>query len=235
MWLACERVNRVPELMDEPRLTGRATAADGGVVWCELTTSSKQRPGAVAAGVAKLAGELKRNRYSRAGMWRLAPATCSAKLMGPRQRATSRRKGQIACDLSRLPCRSDSEQCGCSSSFTTRYNQPLPTGLFDAVTCHCFCTPFERSEAIALLTTLENASGTAPLHRLSRLRLQHCAGCGFGVPHRHAVERRAFDGPASVRYAFTPQEALALEHRPDERVTVQRQFPAGFLISWQAK
>jgi hypothetical protein len=45
-----------------------------------------------------------------------------------------------------------------------------------------------------------------------------------------------FDGPASVRSAFTPREALALAERAGLTAAVVRsKFPARFLLSWERR
>jgi SAM-dependent methyltransferase len=109
---------------------------------------------------------------------------------------------------------------------------PLPTG-FDAVTCSLFLHHLGEEEAAALLTNMESAARHLILvNDLARSRFNYCAvWLASRLLSRSPVVR--FDGPASVRSAFTPREALALAHRAGlEGATVRTKFPCRFLLSW---
>jgi hypothetical protein len=68
---------------------------------------------------------------------------------------------------------------------------------------------------------------------LARSRFNYCAvWLASRLLTRSRVVR--FDGPASVRSAFTPKEALALaSHAGLSGATVQGKFPCRFLLSWK--
>jgi hypothetical protein len=109
----------------------------------------------------------------------------------------------------------------------------LPTG-FDVVTCSLFLHHLSEDDAIGLLTNMESAAGRLILvNDLARSRFNYCAvWLACRLLTRSRVVR--FDGPASVRSAFTPTEALALADRAGlHGATVQSQFPCRFLLSWR--
>ena len=102
------------------------------------------------------------------------------------------------------------------------------------VTCSLFLHHLSEDEAIALLTNMENAAERLILvNDLWRSRFNYCAvwfACHLLT--RSPVVR--FDGPASVRSAFTPAEALALAERAGlHGATVRSRFPCRYLLSWR--
>ncbi len=108
----------------------------------------------------------------------------------------------------------------------------LPTG-FDVVTCSLFLHHLSEDEAVALLANMENAAGSLILvNDLVRSRFNYCAvWAACRLLTRSPVVW--FDGPASVRSAFTPAEALAIAERAGLRgATVRGKFPSRFLLSW---
>ena len=108
----------------------------------------------------------------------------------------------------------------------------LPTG-FDVVTCSLFLHHLSESEAVSLLANMENAAGRAVLvNDLARSRFNYCAvWAACRALTRSRVVR--FDGPASVRSAFTPREALALAARAGlHGATVRGKFPCRYLLTW---
>ena len=68
---------------------------------------------------------------------------------------------------------------------------------------------------------------------LARSRFNYCAvWAACRMLSRSPVVR--FDGPASVRSAFTPKEALALAERAGlTGATVRGKFPCRYLLSWR--
>lgn len=111
----------------------------------------------------------------------------------------------------------------------------LPTG-FDVVTCSLFLHHLSEDEAVALFTNMENAAGHMLLvNDLSRSRFNYCGvWLACHLLTRSRVVR--FDGPASVRSAFTPLEALALARRAGlNGATVRSRFPARFLLAWSRR
>src|SRR5206468_3142113 len=107
-----------------------------------------------------------------------------------------------------------------------------PTG-FDVVTCSLFLHHLSEDDAIALFANMENATRHLLLvNDLARSRLIFCA-VWFAC---HLLSRSRvvhFDGPASVRSAFTAAEALALAERAGlTGATARRKVPCRFLLSW---
>lgn len=108
----------------------------------------------------------------------------------------------------------------------------LPAG-FDVVTCSLFLHHLGVEEAVGLLANMENAARHLVLvNDLDRSRFNF-AGVWLATRllTRSPVVR--YDGPASVRSAFTPEEALALAGRAGlHGAKVERKFPARFLLTW---
>jgi hypothetical protein len=106
---------------------------------------------------------------------------------------------------------------------------PLPTG-FDAATCSLFLHHLSDEDGVTLLGRMKAAASTVLVNDLARSRLGFAAAwVGCRVLTRSRVVR--FDGPASVRSAFTPTEALALAERAGlTGATVQRRWPFRFLL-----
>lgn len=110
---------------------------------------------------------------------------------------------------------------------------PLPHG-FDVVTCSLFLHHLSGDDAVSLLARMRTAAGRlVQVNDLARSRVNFLgvwAACRLLTSSR--VVR--FDGPASVRSAFTPAEALALADRAGlNGATVRGRFPARFLLSWR--
>lgn len=111
--------------------------------------------------------------------------------------------------------------------------EPLPAG-FDAVTCSLFLHHLDGDSAILLLKRMAAAAGSLVLvNDLSRSRFNWLAvWIACRVLSRSRVVR--FDGPASVRSAFTPKEALGLAERAGlTRATVRQRFPCRYLLAWK--
>lgn len=219
---------RVPELMDDPALDpaehrralaglARLNRAGGsaGVLWPSL---------------AKLAADLKRPVRV------LDVATGSGDV--PRQLLARAKRAGVAldiaaCDLSPTAIAEAAREPGPVRFFVhDALHDRLPTG-FDAVTCSLFLHHLGEDEAVALLANMENAAGRMILvNDLARSRFNYGAvWVACRLLTRSPVVR--FDGPASVRSAFTPQEALALAARAGlEGATVKGRFPCRYLLTW---
>jgi SAM-dependent methyltransferase len=107
---------------------------------------------------------------------------------------------------------------------------------FDVVTCSLFLHHLGEDDAIALLTNMENAARRLVLvNDLARSGFNFCAvWLACRLLTRSRVVR--FDGPASVRSAFTPAEALGLASRAGlSGAIVQSRFPARFLLAWERR
>lgn len=109
----------------------------------------------------------------------------------------------------------------------------LPTG-FDVVTCSLFLHHLSEDEAVALLVNMEHAAARLVLvNDLARSRFNFCAvWAACRLLSRSSVVR--FDGPASVRSAFTAKEALALAERAGlHGARTKGRFPCRYLLSWE--
>ena len=110
---------------------------------------------------------------------------------------------------------------------------PLPTG-FDAVTCSLFLHHLGDDEAILLLKRMAEAAGSLVLvNDLARSRFNLMSvWIACRVLSRSRVVR--FDGPASVRSAYTPAEACALAERAGlVGAQVSTRFPCRYLLQWK--
>jgi SAM-dependent methyltransferase len=108
---------------------------------------------------------------------------------------------------------------------------PLPAG-YDVAICSLFLHHLSEDEAVTLLRRMGDAAARLVLvNDLERSRFNHAAVwlvSRFGSP----VVR--FDGPASVRSAFTPREALGLAEQAGlTGAKVARRFPCRYLLSWR--
>lgn len=110
---------------------------------------------------------------------------------------------------------------------------PLPAG-YDVVTCSLFLHHLSDDEAVTLLRRMGEAAGSLVLvNDLARSRFGY-AGVWLAcrLLSRSPVVRS--DGPASVRSAYTPTEALALAGRAGlAGATVGRRFPCRYLLEWR--
>jgi SAM-dependent methyltransferase len=109
---------------------------------------------------------------------------------------------------------------------------PLPDG-FDVVTCSLFLHHLCDDDAVTVLRRMKDAAGRLVLvNDLARSRFNYLAvWLACHLTTRSRVVR--FDGPASVRSAFTPAEALALAGRAGMTgAKVSHRFPCRFLLSW---
>lgn len=109
---------------------------------------------------------------------------------------------------------------------------PLPGG-FDVVTCSLFLHHLSDADAATVLRRMAGAAERLVLvNDLARSRLNYgLVWLGCRLLSRSPVVR--FDGPASVRAAFTPAEMLALAERAGLRgAKVATRFPCRLLLSW---
>jgi 2-polyprenyl-3-methyl-5-hydroxy-6-metoxy-1,4-benzoquinol methylase len=220
---------RIPELMDDPALDPAAhRRALAGLARLNRFSSSAS---VLWPSLAKLAAELNRPVHV------LDVATGSGDVPRSLLRRAERAKVALeiaACDLSPTAIAEATREPSAVRFFVhDALHAPLPTG-YDAVTCSLFLHHLSEDEAIALLTNMENAARHLVLvNDLARSRFNYCAvWLATRLLTRSRVVR--FDGPASVRSAFTPREAIALAQRAGlEGATVQNKFPCRFLVSWR--
>ena len=109
---------------------------------------------------------------------------------------------------------------------------PLPGG-YDVVTCSLFLHHLSEADAVVLLGRMAAAAGRRVLvNDLDRSRFTYLAvWAACRLLSRSPVVR--FDGPASVRAAFTAAEAAALAARAGlAGAVVRRRFPCRYLLRW---
>lgn len=230
MFLAGLRTRtRIPELMDDPALdAGEHRRALAALARINRISGSA---GVLWPSIRKLAREL--NRPLRL----LDVATGSGDV--PRKLLARASRAGIAleisaCDLSPVAIAEATREPSTARFFVHDVlHTPLPTG-FDIVTCSLFLHHLSEEDAIALFANMESATRHLILvNDLWRSRFNFCAvwfACHMLT--RSRVVR--FDGPASVRSAFTPLEAIALAARAGlEGATARGAFPGRFLLSWR--
>lgn len=138
------------------------------------------------------------------------------------------------CDLSPTAIQTARERAGSIAEFQVcdAIQAELPGG-FDVVTCSLFLHHLDEPDAIRLFQRMNAASeGIVLVSDLARSRWNYglvWLACHFLT--RSQVVR--YDGPVSVRAAFTPREALALAEKAGIRgATVTGHFPARFVLAW---
>lgn len=218
---------RIPELMDDPALDPvehrRALAGlvrlnrvsnSAGVLWPAIARLAKQLGRTVSVlDVATGSGDVP------AGLLRKASRVAALEVAG--------------CDISPTAIETATANCPAGRFFTHDVlRDPLPAG-FDVVTCSLFLHHLSSDDAVSLLARMKDAAGRLVLvNDLSRSRFNFCgvwAACRLLTSS--PVVR--FDGPASVRSAFTPAEALGLAEKAGLLgASVRGKFPARFLLSW---
>ncbi len=112
---------------------------------------------------------------------------------------------------------------------------PLPSG-YDAVTCSLFLHHLSEADAETALRRMAAAAGRLVLvNDLDRSRFSYLAvWAACHLLTRSPVVR--FDGPASVRSAFTAEEAVAMAGRAGlAGATARRRFPCRFLLKWERR
>lgn len=228
---ALRRRERIPELMDDPAIDPaehrRALAAlarinrvsnSAGVLWPIISV---------------LARELDRP------LRLLDVATGSGDVPG-RLLARARREGVAlevsACDVSATAIEEARRRQPRIEFFVHDALRTRLPGGFDVVSCSLFLHHLDNDDVIALLENLENAARRLVLvNDLARSRFNFV---GVWLATRLLTRSRIvhFDGPASVRSAFTPSEAVALAARAGLHGAIARmRFPARFLLAWERK
>lgn len=109
-----------------------------------------------------------------------------------------------------------------------------PPGRYDAVTCSLFLHHLDDADAVTLLRRMRAAADRLVLVcDLERSWLNyHLVGLACRLLSRSPVVH--FDGPASVRSAFTRREAVALAERGGlTGVTMTSAGPCRYLLQWR--
>src|SRR5436305_1600008 len=109
--------------------------------------------------------------------------------------------------------------------------EPLPSG-YDLVTCSLFLHHLAEADAVTVLRRMKDAGSAVAVNDLARSRTGYLlvwAACRLLT--RSPVVR--FDGPVSVRAAFTPREARVLAERAGlTGASVESRRPCRFLLTW---
>jgi 2-polyprenyl-3-methyl-5-hydroxy-6-metoxy-1,4-benzoquinol methylase len=142
------------------------------------------------------------------------------------------------CDISEVAVETATRSAtkeGAAARFFTHdaLRDPLPEG-YDVVTCSLFLHHLSETDAVTLLRRMAAAAGSLVLvNDLARSRFNYLAvWAACRILSRSPVVR--FDGPASVRSAFTPAEALALADEAGlHGATVRGRFPCRYLLQWR--
>jgi 2-polyprenyl-3-methyl-5-hydroxy-6-metoxy-1,4-benzoquinol methylase len=222
---------RIPELMDDPALDpGEHRRALAGLARLNRFSNGA---GVLWPSILKLARELKRPVRVLDVATGSGDVPCA---LLKRATRTGIKLEIAACDLSPTAIAEASHEPGPVRFFVHDVvHTPLPTG-FDVVTCSLFLHHLSEADAVAVLTNAARAADRLVLvNDLLRSRRNFCA---VWFMCRVLTRSRVvwFDGPASVRSAFTPAEALALAERAGlTGATVGSKFPCRFLVSWRRK
>jgi len=220
---------RIPELMDDPGLDPvEHRRALAGLARINRVSGST---GVLWPTIARLARELKRPIRV------LDVATGSGDVPAGLLRKAQRSGVSLevaGCDLSPTAVATAQANCPEGQFFVhDAIADPLPAG-FDVVTCSLFLHHLSSDDALSLLIRMRDAAGQLVLvNDLARSRFSYLGvwlACHLLTTSR--VVR--FDGPASVRSAFTAVEALAVAERAAMTgATVRSKFPARFLLTWR--
>ena len=231
---ALARRERIPELMDDPGLdAGEHRRALAGlarlnrfsrsvdVLWKPLAALARCNPGRTirVLDVATGAGDVS------IGLWQRAKSAGVPLAVD-------------GCDLSPTAVRVASRTAAAAAAPSRFFvhdalRAPFPHG-YDVVACSLFLHHLADGEAVVLLRRMAKAAGALVLvNDLARSRFNYAAvWLACRVLSRSRVVR--YDGPASVRSAFTSREARALAERAGlTRVTVKPQFPCRYLLTWR--
>lgn len=215
---------RVPEIMDRPDLDpAEHRRALAGLARINRFT---QVAGVIARPVRGLAAEL--GRPPRV----LDVATGSGDL--PVALAAKTNAVLAGCDISPTAV-AEARRRGAGIEFFEHdvLAADLPGG-FDVVTCSLFLHHLSEPDALTLLRRMKAAAGRLVLVcDLERSRLNyHLVRLGCHLLSRSPVVH--FDGPASVRSAFTRREAAKLADRAGlAGATVASAGPCRYLLTWR--
>jgi 2-polyprenyl-3-methyl-5-hydroxy-6-metoxy-1,4-benzoquinol methylase len=219
----------VPELMDDPTLDPRAhTRALAGLA----------RLNGVSGAAGRLAGPLAALARRLGRPVNLLDVATGG---GDMPVAIARRGLPVnisGCDLSPTALAHAADLAtGCGVTATWFRHDLLagpPPGRFDAVTCNLFLHHLADADAITALRHMAAAADHLVLvSDLVRGRFSHAlVWLGSRLFSRSPVVR--FDGPASVRAAFTAAELAKLADTAGlTGATVRRTFPCRMLLRWE--
>jgi 2-polyprenyl-3-methyl-5-hydroxy-6-metoxy-1,4-benzoquinol methylase len=224
-----QRRKRIPELMDDPALDpAEHRRALGGLARINRVSGSS---GIFWPVIRTLAREL--NRPVRVLDVATGSGDVPAGLLAKATR-TRLRLEVAGCDISPTAIATATANCRDGRFFVhDALQQPLPSG-FDVVTCALFLHHLSAEEATLLLRRMKEATNhLVVVNDLVRSRFNYLSvSLACRLLTRSRVVR--FDGPASVRSAFTLAEAEDLAKQAGlHGATIQKRFPCRFLLSWR--
>ena len=229
-----DRRERIPELMDEPDIDPAAHRAalaglarinklsfSANILWPPILALAERNPGKTirVLDIATGSGDVPLSLWKRA-----KSAGISLSIEG--------------CDISPTAVQNATENArGTDIRFFTHdvVRKPLPSG-YDVVMCSLFLHHLDEADASTVMRHMRDAASELVLvNDLERSRLGYAlAWIGTRLLSSSAVVR--FDGPASVRSAFSPREALALAERAGlTGAKVGRRWPCRYLLSWRRR
>lgn len=220
---------RIPELMDDPALDPEAHR-------CALAALARINRFSGSAGVLwpavrDLGREL--GRPVRVLDVATGSGDVPAGLLARAHRAGV--KLEVAgCDISPTAITAATKNCPSGQFFVhDALRTPLPAG-FDIVTCSLFLHHLSNDDAVSLLSGMKVAAPRLILvNDLARSRLSYL-GVWLACHLLTTSPVVRFDGPASVRSAFTAREAVLLAEQAGwHGATARAKFPARFLLSWR--
>ncbi len=160
--------------------------------------------------------------------------------IGKRARRANLALDLSGCDLSPVAigaARARSEKAGLSVSFHVGdvFQGPL-RGTYDIVMSSLFLHHLDENHALKLLQFMRQAtSGLVLISDLSRSRFN--AILVWIACHLFTSSRVVhYDGPASVRAAFTPNEVMTLAEKAGlNGAIIKSHFPARLILTWNSQ
>ena len=224
--------DRIPELMDDPNvdpvehrraLAGLARinwwSRSDAILWPVLASIAQENPGRTirVLDVATGAGDVPIK------LWRRAKAAALPVAIS-------------GCDLSPTAVAIAAENAGKERADLEFFVHdvlldPIP-GRYDLVTCSLFLHHLSSEEATIVLQRMRDAADAVAVNDLARSRTGFSlAWIGTRLLSRSKIVH--FDGPASVRSAFTADEAVALAEQAGlQGATAVSRWPCRFLMTW---
>ena len=223
---------RVPELMDDPALdAAEHRHALAGLARLNRASQSARLPWDSVRRVAL---------GTRGRTLRVLDVACGSADAAIAASRSARRHGidacWTACDISECALReaADAARCAGVELRTVRVDllrEPLPAEQ-DLVTCSLFLHHLDRPDAVRALAAMHASARSGAVIDLDRTRLGLAlAWSASRMLSRSRIVR--FDAPASVRAAWTPDEALRMARDAgiaDARV--RRAWPERWVLTW---
>ena len=223
---------RIPELMDEPGLeTAEHQRALNGlarinrwsrsdaILWPNVLTAARNSHGSIVKilDVATGAGDVPFNLWRRANRAKIPVEIHACDIS-----ETALDYAQEKASRDRVPIHFFRHDAVAA---------PLPGG-FDLVTASLFLHHLSDDAGVTLFRRMSAAGRAIAVNDLARSRFGYAlAWMGTRLLSRSRIVH--FDGPASVRSAFTPDEALALAERAGLRgAKVEPRWPCRYLLTW---